>query len=213
MLPKTVVFAPTPEAAKFTDPSYHLPAFYELWARWADKDDQAFWADAADASRAFFRRSANSQTGLMPDYAYFDGRPHRAYEKDKGDFRFDAWRPLANVALDYAWWKRDPWAVEQSNRVLHFFSGFGSKLPNQFTLEGQPLSEDTSVGMIAMAAVSGLAADPELARPFVQQLWDAPVPSGQWRYYDGLLYQLALLQVSGNFRIYAPQHSENEGAP
>jgi len=36
-----VVFVPTPEAAKFTDPSYHLPAFYELWARWAtDEQDR-----------------------------------------------------------------------------------------------------------------------------------------------------------------------------
>ena len=41
-----------------------------------------------------------------------------------------------------------------------------------------------------------------LARPFVQRLWEAPVPSGRWRYYDGLLYQLALLQVSGRFRVY-----------
>jgi oligosaccharide reducing-end xylanase len=204
---KQVVFAPTPEASTFTDPSYHLPAFYELWTRWADEKDRAFWASAATASRAFFHRAANSRTGLMPDYAYFDGRPHRAFEKEKGDFRFDAWRTPANVGLDYAWWKRDPWAVEQSNRVLRFFAGFGPTLPNQFTLEGKPLSEDTSIGMIAMAAVAGLAADPELARPFVQQLWDAPIPSGQWRYYNGLLYQLALLQVSGEFRVHEPCHA------
>ena len=25
-----------------------------------------------------------------------------------------------------------------------------------------------------------------------------------WRYYDGLITMLALLQVSGNFRIYVP---------
>lgn len=55
-----------------------------------------------------------------------------------------------------------------------------------------------------MAAVAGLAADPELAQPFVQRLWDAPIPTGKWRYYDGLLSLLALLEVSGNFRIYVP---------
>ena len=54
-----------------------------------------------------------------------------------------------------------------------------------------------------MAAVGGLAADPALARPFVQELWDAPIPTGQWRYYNGLLYHLALLQVSGRFQIHA----------
>ncbi len=34
---KQVVFTPYGTASSFTDPSYHLPAFYELWARWAKK--------------------------------------------------------------------------------------------------------------------------------------------------------------------------------
>jgi oligosaccharide reducing-end xylanase len=62
--------------------------------------------------------------------------------------------------------------------------------------------------MIAMAAVAGLAADPALAKPFVQRLWDMPVPRGRYRYYDGLLYQLGLLQVSGNFRLQSFAGSE-----
>ena len=32
--------------------------------------------------------------------------------------------------------------------------------------------------------------------------WSAAIPSGQWRYYDGTLYTLALLQVSGGFRLW-----------
>ncbi|HEY4299506.1 MAG TPA: glycosyl hydrolase family 8, partial [Candidatus Didemnitutus sp.] len=72
-----IVFAPGAEAARFTDPSYHLPAFYELWARWAAAPaDRIFWARAAAASRVLFRKAANPETGLMPDYAEFDGRPH-----------------------------------------------------------------------------------------------------------------------------------------
>jgi oligosaccharide reducing-end xylanase len=136
----------------------------------------------------------------MPEYANFDGTPRR--EDGRGDFRFDAWRTLANVALDHAWFARDPWAVAQSERVLRFLAAQGPDCPNQFTLDGRALSTDSSVGLIAMAAVAGLAVDPALARPFVQRLWEAPVPSGRWRYYDGLLYQLALLQVSGRFRVY-----------
>jgi oligosaccharide reducing-end xylanase len=27
---------------------------------------------------------------------------------------------------------------------------------------------------------------------------------GKWRYYDGMLYLLGMLQVSGNFRVYHP---------
>jgi oligosaccharide reducing-end xylanase len=209
---KQVVFAPTGGGSTFTDPSYHVPAFYELWARWTNKaDDRAFWHDAAQTSRAFFHRAAHPKTGLMPEYANFDGSPWNTGRMGPGkeDFRFDAWRTLANVALDHAWWDADPWQVEQSNRVLRFLRSQGPNCPNQFTLDGRPLSQDSSSGLFAMAAVAGLAADPDLARPFVDRLWHAPIPSGHWRYYDGLLYQLALLQVSGRFRIHEPPRRNN----
>jgi len=199
---RQVVFVPSGRNATFTDPSYHLPAYYELWARWADKDN-AFWAEAANASRLFFRKAAHPQTGLMPDYAEFDGRPHGSDEHK--DFRFDAWRTLSNVAVDHAWFGADPWQVEQSNRVLAFLASQGvNSYSNQYSLDGKALSGDHSTGLVAMAAVAALAADENTGKPFVQALWDVSVPSGKWRYYDGMLYLLGLLHVSGNFKIYAP---------
>lgn len=203
---RQVVFAPNPVAGRFTDPSYHLPAFYELWARWSDSaSDRAFWSEAANVSRAFFHRAAHPGTGLMPEYAHFDGRPFTSsgYGPGKGDFRYDAWRVLANVALDHAWWRADPWQVEQSNRVLGFL-GRQEKLVNQYALDGKPLSSDGSLGLVAMAAVAGQAADADLARPFVQRLWEAPLPEGKWRYYNGVLYSLALLQAGGRFHAFPP---------
>jgi oligosaccharide reducing-end xylanase len=56
-----------------------------------------------------------------------------------------------------------------------------------------------------MAAVAALAADREIGEPFVQALWDTQIPSGKWRYYDGMLYMLGMLHVSGNFKIYTSQ--------
>lgn len=199
---KQIVFVPSGRNARFTDPSYHLPAYYELWARWAERDNK-FWTDAAQASREFFHNAANPQTGLMPDYANFDGT---AYGTDEhADFRFDAWRTLSNVAVDYAWFAAAPWQVEQSERVLDFLASQGiDSYPNQYSLDGEALSSDHSTGLVSMAAVAALAASPEKGEPFVQALWDAEIPSGKWRYYDGLLYTLALLHVSGNFRIYSP---------
>ena len=207
---KQVVFAPTDFAYRFTDPSYHVPAFYELWARWdTDPADRAFWTEAARTSRAYFKKAAHPKTGLMPEYSQFDGTPYTGLEfgPGKNDFRFDAWRTLANVALDHAWWRADPWSVEQSNRVLGFLGGHLPAVPNQFSLDGRPLSADTSPGLIAMAAVAGHAADAKLARPFVRQLWEMPPPSGRWRYYDGLLYFLGLLQAGGRFQVHAPPPS------
>jgi oligosaccharide reducing-end xylanase len=198
---KQVVFVPEGGGAGFTDPSYHLPAFYELWARWAAKDTQ-FWHDAAAASRRLLKAAAHPQTGLMPDYATFDGAP---YPGEHADFRFDAWRAASNVAVDYAWFAADDWPVSQSNRLLAFFTRQGlDSYPNQFTLDGKPLSSDHSPGLVAMNAVAALAATDDAAGEFVDALWDTPIPSGKWRYYDGMLYALALLHVSGHFRIYPP---------
>ncbi len=200
---KQVVFVPKiGRDSSFTDPSYHLPAYYELWARWAENDNE-FWAQAAQTSREYFKKAAHPQTGLMPDYANFDGTPYDT--GDHKDFRFDAWRTLSNVAVDYAWFAADPWQVEQSNRVLDFLSSQGlDSYPNQYTLDGTPLSADHSTGLVSMAAIAALAADSEIGEPFVQALWDTEIPSGQWRYYDGMLYMLGLLHDSGNFRIYTP---------
>jgi len=201
---KQVVFVPmVGHVSSFTDPSYHLPAYYELWARWAERDND-FWTEAAQVSREHFKNAAHPQTGLMPDYANFDGTPYGT--DDHKDFRFDAWRTLSNVAVDYAWFAADPWQVEQSNRVLDFLASQGiDSYPNQFALDGTPLSSDHSTGLVSMTAVASLAADPEKGKPFVQELWDSSIPSGKWRYYDGMLYMLGTLHVSGNFRIYTPQ--------
>jgi len=54
--------------------------------------------------------------------------------------------------------------------------------------------------------VAGLAAtDRERAKQFTEALWNTPIPSGQNRYYDGLLYLMSLMHLSGEFRIIAPK--------
>jgi oligosaccharide reducing-end xylanase len=202
---KQVVFVPSGSNATITDPSYHLPAYYELWSRWAGEDND-FWGEAAQVSREFFKKTANPQTGLMPDYAKFDGTAYGSGDHEY--FRYDAWRTLSNVAVDYAWFGADTWEVGQTTRVLDFLASQGmDSYPNQYALEGKPLSGDHSTGLVAMAATAAMAAGPEQGKPFVQALWDIIVPSGQWRYYDGMLYMLALLHDSGNFRIYVPGSS------
>jgi oligosaccharide reducing-end xylanase len=201
---KQINFVPQGPGSRFTDPSYHLPAYYELWARWAaDPADRAFMAEVTKTSRTLFQKAAHPKTGLMPDYSNFDGTPYTPRWGNHHDFLYDAWRTLSNPALDYSWWAVDPWQVEQSNRVLTFLASFGKDLPDRFKIDGTPVSADLSTpGLIAMAATAGLAADPAIARPWVQRLWDMPVPSGRLRYYDGLLTMIALLECSGNFRIY-----------
>ena len=203
-----VVFVPSGTEATYTDPSYHLPAFYELWGRWAagyagrQQEDRQFWLAAARTSRDFLQKVTHPATGLAPDYANFDGTP-RAVD-GHGDFRFDAFRTISNVAVDYAWFGADERERGLCDRLQAFFASQPGYV-NQYTLDGKPLSTDRSPGLIAMNAVASLAATNEArSRMFVDALWDLQPPTGKWRYYDGLLYTLALLHASGNFRIYIP---------
>jgi oligosaccharide reducing-end xylanase len=200
---KQVVFVPQlGNNSQFTDPSYHLPHFYQLWSLWADKDNE-FWVEAAKVSREYLKKTVHQQTGLSPNYSYFDGKPYD--DEYNGNFRYDAFRVGANIGVDYAWFRPDEWHVEQSNRMLKFFELEGlDEYKAEYLLTGEPEVMHRSPGLIATNAVAALAADPEIGKPFVQALWDQDIPTGKYRYYDGLLMMLALLQVSGNFRIYVP---------
>jgi len=199
---KQVVFVPSGEADDFTDPSYHLPHFYELWARWADKNN-LFWCEAANSSRKFLKKAAHPETGLCPDHAYFDGKPADKWNAGHKDFRFDAWRVAMNIAIDYEWFARDEWEVSQSNRMLDFFYAQGiAEYGNQYTLDGKALSGAHSPGLVAMNAVACLASTNSNKTDFVRELWNTPILSGLYRYYDGLLYMLGMLSLSGNFKVY-----------
>jgi oligosaccharide reducing-end xylanase len=186
-----------------TDPSYQVPAFYELWSRWGPQADRIFWRKAAGVSRDYFQRAAHPVTGLSPEYTDFSGQPW-ASERNPGsaDFRFDAWRVAMNWAVDWSWWQADARERELCDRLLAFFDNDPAPYGNQFTLDGRQLSGDHSPGLVAMNAVAAIASTQPRAKKFVEDLWQTPVPTGKYRYYDGLLYMLGMLHCSGEFRAW-----------
>ena len=187
----------------FTDASYHLPAFYELWARWGPKEDRAFWAKAADVSRDMFSKVTGPKTGLTPDRNNFDETQIVGRDGTKEPFGYDSWRSVSNWSVDYLWWKKDPREVELSDRIQKFLYGQGmNTFADRYTLDGQALSTRHSTGMMATTAVGSLAAtEGPVSKAFLQALWDAPIPSGEQRYFDGMLYLMSMMHVSGEFRI------------
>lgn len=216
---KQVVFVPYASSAKHTDPSYHLPSFYQLWSFWAN-NNRWFWAELANKSREMFPKFANAQTGLMPDYANFDGTPTGG---SHADFRFDAWRCAMNMGMDYAWFKANENEVLLINKIHNFFASKGvDSYKNQYSLTGTELSGgDHSPGLVACNAGGTLASNQRIAWDFIQDFFTITPTSGQYRYYDGLLYFLNYLHLSGNFKIYKPanvldvaldeQYSSNNG--
>ena len=74
------------------------------------------------------------------------------------------------------------------------------------TLDGQQLGADHSTALVATNAIASLAAtDSARAARFVAELWGAEIPSGRFRYYDGMWYLMALLHLSGEFRVWTPR--------
>ena len=203
---KMVLFSPSTERGAFTDPSYHLPAFYELWARWGPPADSNFWMEAAAASRDFFPRAANPVTGLTPDYANFDGTVvSNRWNRGAVNFRFDAFRTAGNWSVDWSWWGKDPRERELSDQLQAFFESKGMDTYGcQFTLDGKQLDDRHAQGLVAVNAEASLAATNPRAKKFVEALWNTPTPDGLERYYEGLLYMMALLHCSGEFRIWSP---------
>lgn len=114
-----------------------------------------------------------------------------------------------NWSFDWSWWRKDARAVELSNRLQTFFVSEGlSSYSSQYSLDGKKLDNAQQSGLVAMNAVASLAATGPDAAKFVQALWQLPVPEGHYRYYDGMLYMLALLHVSGQFQAWLPAQTD-----
>ncbi|MBC6905208.1 glycoside hydrolase [Saccharophagus sp. K07] len=197
-----VRFTPDGIYSERTDASYHLPAFYEVWARVGPRKDRDFWRRAAAVSRDYFVKAAHPLTGLTPDYGEFDGRPWAApWRRESVDFRYDAWRTAMNWSMDWAWWKKDPRQQELSDRIQAFFHREGlDKYQSLYSLDGKSLGGGQSTALIAMNATASMAATHPRREEFVQALWKKKAPEGFYRYYDGMLYMLAMLNVSGHYR-------------
>ncbi len=202
---KMIRFVPDSFGAGFTDPSYQLPAFYELWARWGPVEDRAFWAEAAQASRRFFIATADKNTGLAPVYANWDGTPHPTRFPQSGIFGYDAWRVASNWSVDWSWWHQSADEPVLSDRLQTFFATQAASYGSVYTLQGIQVQSAHDLGLVATNAVAGLAStDRTRAHAFEEAFWSAPIPSGENRYYPGMLYLLSWLHLSGQFRIWTP---------
>jgi oligosaccharide reducing-end xylanase len=205
---KMVTFVPQGNSNTFSDPSYHLPAFYELFAQEGAPEDSAAWREVAETSRAYLVRSAHPTTGLHPDYASFDGVPNAGGNMQQHDqFRYDAWRVVMNMAVDYAWGSSDP---RMQTQVEKYHSFFSSQLTDDnvqaalFAVDGTNPSGGGSTALTATLAAGALASQHADRARFVGNLWNVGQQQGQYRYYQEGVYLLGLLNTAGRFRASWP---------
>jgi oligosaccharide reducing-end xylanase len=198
---KLIKFIPN---CNFSDPSYHLPHFYELFALWANEEDRGFWKEAAQASREYLHKACHPVTGLSPEYAHYDGTPITRDNRDR--YYSDAYRVPANIGTDYAWFAADEYQRTIADNVQTFFCDtVKGKIDRIYKIDGTIIEEKAlhPVAIIATNAQASLAAnDTKYMRECVELFWNTPLRKGGRRYYDNCLYLFALLALSGNYRVW-----------
>ncbi len=210
-----ILFVP---GSSFTDPSYHLPHFYELFAKWANEEDRGFWARAAKASRAYLAAACHADTGMSAEYANFDGSPvYTEFEWGQhGYFYSDAYRTAANIGLDYSWNGIDAGQRAAAERLQYFLGVTRRENPYMtYRINGEVIDQSAlhPVGMLATTAQGTLAVlgrldeaelsdSQKLAREWTERFFREPMRKGERRYYDNCLYLFAYLALSGSYRVW-----------
>lgn len=215
---KMITFVPSWGGYNITDPSYHVPAFYEVWAKYAKDGHEDFYLECAAISRQYLHRATHPETGLTPDYSEFSGEPVTGRWSRMGEFHYDSWRVPMNIALDHSWAAADvEWQTAYGDRIQNFLYCQGiDTFVDQYSLDGGepeymmgggqfPPNLRHSLGLISTAATASLLSTQAKGWLFVDKIWNAhlePYEDGYFDpYYDGLLYLFSLMHLSGNYQI------------
>ena len=224
---KLITFTPDGFGQRFTDPSYHIPAFYEVWAKWADDGRSDYWKECAEKSREFLHKAINEKTGLNADNCQYDGSemqmprfPGRPQQQQattprrfgNNNFRYDSWRVPMNMALDYEWSCADrEWQQKYGETIQKFFYSQGiDSYVDQYRVDGTLPEGDEilqaggfrklrhSVGLAATLATASVMCSHDISKEFVNALWNARHEPAEDGYFDAY--------YEGLLRLFAFMH-------
>ena len=222
---KLITFTPDGFGQRFTDPSYHIPAFYEVWAKWGDDGRSEYWMECARRSREFLHKCINDKTGLNPDMCQYDGsemlprfpgRPQGQQGAPRrngvNNFRYDSWRVPMNIALDYEWSCADgEWQRQYGEKIQNFFYSQGiDTFLDQYRTDGTLPEDDEilgaggfrklrhSIGLVATTAAASVMCSHEKSKEFVDALWNAKHVPFEDGYFDAY--------YDGLLRLFAFMH-------
>jgi oligosaccharide reducing-end xylanase len=216
---KIITFTPDNGGYNWTDPSYNLPAFFEIWAKYAKDGREQFYRDCADTARVYLHRACHPVTGLNADYTEFDGKS-RNMGRLPGAFRYDSWRVPMNIAMDYSWYAKDKaWQQDYAKRLQSFLYKEGvDTFVDQYNMDGTRPEQILqaggfkklrhSIGFVSTAASASIMGTDPQSWKFVDALWNAKLEPYEDTYfdpyYDGLLYLFSLMHLSGKYQIINP---------
>ena len=196
--PALVSFGPN---QNFSDPSYVLPLFYSEWACF-DTSNATFWKKAVTDGRTHFQKAANATTGLSPGQSNWDGSPYGSGAA--ANFNSDAWRVPMNIMMDFNLNNADAtWQTTYAKTMAAFWVKEGlTSYGNVYNLNGSGKSGSHGAGLTGVNAMLAFALPAADGKTLLQAAWDTATPTGTYRYYDGCLYMLSMLHMSGKFSLF-----------
>lgn len=187
---------PAVAEAGYTRSALEIPAMYDLWAQ---ASGNAFWTGAATAARAHLVAAADMTTGLWPMRSYFDAAPVVGFDT----YGPQGYRTQLNLALDTVLGGATAGEGAEADRLLGFFTTQGLATYGKiFDLDGTVVDATHQPALVAANGALAITASRANRTDFVNAVWAMPIPSGDSRYYDGILYLLSLLVLSGQYRVY-----------
>ena len=104
--------------------------------------------------------------------------------------------------MDHNFFNADPWQTTYASKYGAFIKSQGANYVDSYTPSGTPAGGSHSTAIVACNGTLGFGLSAATGTPFLQDLWSRPIPTGKFRYYDGMLYMLAMLHVSGQFHLW-----------
>jgi oligosaccharide reducing-end xylanase len=188
---------PNVSAAGETRPAVEMPGYYTLW-RQATGDP--FWTKAAASARTYLQAAAsqpvNQSTGLLPVRANFNGSPVASWDT----FQPEGYRAQLNMVLDRIWAGGNDWEVGEADRLLTFFTAQGNC--KTYTLDGTCLDSTHEPSLVVVNGITAAIATTQERTQFIDDVWSLQTPTGDGRYYAGVLELIGLLILSGRYQVW-----------
>lgn len=182
-----------------TDISYYTPAYFRVFAEETGDD---FWNDVADDSYTILNNSADSTTGLVPDWQSWDGVPGGTSNWQWLDYyRYDACRVPWRMALDYIWNGSEnakDWCV----KISKFADSIGAaNIIDGYELDGMPHenAQYNNSPFVGGFAVGGMSYSQAMVDSFASRLLYLDGTGEDDQYFNLSLRCLYMLVLTGNF--------------
>src|SRR5690606_33645585 len=185
--------APVEEGKTNISPGSVFHAVVELWGIAAG---ESYCQTVAERGRAFQHAVARRLTDATSAEVDEDLQPADFFNDESFATGF-------MLALDHSWVQPRPEYVEQVNTLLGFFVQQGlPDSPAVYEIDGTPVNANTSAALVALnGAAAGISTIAE-REEFIRTVWLAPIPTGVYRFYDGMNRLLSMLYLSGELRGY-----------